>query len=152
VVVGNQSAGKSSTLSALTGVALPRSDSTTTRCVFDIRIRKQPQPWSCSIELRVDDKLRAFCTLDEKQKSSLPEKLTQAQCLLLQPPERIDDEMHRFLTKNTPIELPAGNRFGGHNDSIRVTITSADVIGDLDLIDLPGIITNRISGPVEQVM
>ncbi|KAL6764895.1 P-loop containing nucleoside triphosphate hydrolase protein [Haematococcus lacustris] len=44
VVCGNQSAGKSSVLEALCGVALPRSDGTCTRCPLEARMSSSPVP------------------------------------------------------------------------------------------------------------
>jgi len=55
VVVGDQSAGKSSIVQALCGVSLPRSQGTTTRCPFRITTSKKgssSKSWTCHVYLQ----------------------------------------------------------------------------------------------------
>ncbi|CAG8677745.1 8900_t:CDS:2, partial [Ambispora gerdemannii] len=66
--VGNQSTGKSSLLEAISGVQLPRSDGTCTRCVMEIRLMESKEPWQCQLKLR-----REYDDYDDK-KLSLPEE------------------------------------------------------------------------------
>ncbi|SPO04767.1 related to Mx protein [Cephalotrichum gorgonifer] len=51
VLVGDQSAGKSSLMSGLAGINLPRSGGICTRCVTHIRVSRH-QTWSCRVSLR----------------------------------------------------------------------------------------------------
>lgn len=51
VLVGDQSAGKSSLMSGLAGINLPRSGGVCTRCVTHIRVSRH-QTWSCRVSLR----------------------------------------------------------------------------------------------------
>ncbi|CAG8828743.1 18910_t:CDS:2, partial [Dentiscutata erythropus] len=51
VFCGNQSAGKSSLLEAISSVQLPRSDGTCTRCVMELRLIELETEWSCQISL-----------------------------------------------------------------------------------------------------
>jgi len=51
VLLGDQSAGKSSLMSGLAGFNLPRSDGVCTRCVTHIRVSPHAE-WSCRVSLR----------------------------------------------------------------------------------------------------
>jgi GTPase SAR1 family protein len=53
VLVGDQSAGKSSLMSGLANLDLPRSDGTCTRCPLHIRVSRHAD-WSCRVSLRKD--------------------------------------------------------------------------------------------------
>ena len=53
VLVGDQSAGKSSLMSGLAGIDLPRSDGTCTRCPLHIRVSRNNE-WSCRVSIRKD--------------------------------------------------------------------------------------------------
>ncbi|KAM7208314.1 P-loop containing nucleoside triphosphate hydrolase protein [Naviculisporaceae sp. PSN 640] len=53
VLVGDQSSGKSSLMSAIAGLSLPRSSGTCTRCPLHIRISRAPE-WSCRVFLKED--------------------------------------------------------------------------------------------------
>ncbi|KAK4228674.1 P-loop containing nucleoside triphosphate hydrolase protein [Podospora fimiseda] len=57
VLVGDQSSGKSSLMSALAGVSLPRSTGTCTRCPIHIRISKADD-WSCRVFLNLQYEYR----------------------------------------------------------------------------------------------
>jgi energy-coupling factor transporter ATP-binding protein EcfA2 len=101
IVVGDQSAGKSSIVRALCGVALPRSLGTTTRCVYRITTSKATlgdKPWTCKISLIQEYELRGrstwkecepratdFCTLYDEVE--LEVMLRRAQNALLNPNE-----------------------------------------------------------------
>jgi GTPase SAR1 family protein len=53
VLVGDQSSGKSSLMSAIAGLSLPRSSGTCTRCPIHIRISRAEE-WSCRVFLKQD--------------------------------------------------------------------------------------------------
>lgn len=56
VFAGKQSAGKSSLVEALTGVQLPRSHGTCTRCPIQVTtVRDEDVEWQCNISLRMMD-------------------------------------------------------------------------------------------------
>ncbi|KJZ73789.1 hypothetical protein HIM_06907 [Hirsutella minnesotensis 3608] len=55
VLVGDQSAGKSSLMSGLANLELPRSEGTCTRCPLHIRVSRHSH-WSCRVSLRKDYK------------------------------------------------------------------------------------------------
>lgn len=53
VLVGDQSAGKSSLMSGLAGLSLPRSEGVCTRCPTHIRVSRHDD-WSCRVSLQLD--------------------------------------------------------------------------------------------------
>lgn len=53
VLVGDQSSGKSSLMSAIAGLSLPRSSGTCTRCPIHIRVSRADD-WSCRVFLKED--------------------------------------------------------------------------------------------------
>lgn len=53
VLVGDQSAGKSSLMSAIAGLRLPRGKGTCTRCPIHIRMSHK-ETWTCSVTLQLD--------------------------------------------------------------------------------------------------
>ncbi|KAH0382871.1 P-loop containing nucleoside triphosphate hydrolase protein, partial [Aureobasidium melanogenum] len=56
VVVGDQSAGKSSLIEGISGIKVPRSDGTCTRCPLQITLYSSSEPdaaaWSCAVSLQ----------------------------------------------------------------------------------------------------
>jgi GTPase SAR1 family protein len=57
VLVGDQSSGKSSLMSAIAGLSLPRSSGTCTRCPIHIRVSRADE-WSCRVFLKQDYEFR----------------------------------------------------------------------------------------------
>jgi GTPase SAR1 family protein len=57
VLVGDQSSGKSSLMSAIAGLSLPRSSGTCTRCPIHIRVSRADE-WSCRVFLKYDYEFR----------------------------------------------------------------------------------------------
>ncbi|KAK6537183.1 hypothetical protein TWF694_011380 [Orbilia ellipsospora] len=58
-VIGNQSAGKSSLIEAISGIRVPRFAGTCTRCPLEITLTEDPSPvapWNCQISLRFHKK------------------------------------------------------------------------------------------------
>src|SRR5947207_5950308 len=57
-VIGNQSAGKSSLIEAISQVRLPRASGTCTRCPMEVFLRrgeaKTPNQWNCKVSLRFE--------------------------------------------------------------------------------------------------
>ncbi|KAI0350450.1 hypothetical protein OH77DRAFT_1068510 [Trametes cingulata] len=52
IVIGNQSAGKSSLVEAISGISVPRDAGTCTRCPMECRLTHSPDEWSCQISIR----------------------------------------------------------------------------------------------------
>ncbi|KAJ7918424.1 P-loop containing nucleoside triphosphate hydrolase protein [Mycena leptocephala] len=53
-VIGNQSAGKSSVVEAISGIKVPRDAGTCTRCPMECRLSSSTSPWSCRISIRLE--------------------------------------------------------------------------------------------------
>ncbi|KZT10439.1 P-loop containing nucleoside triphosphate hydrolase protein [Laetiporus sulphureus 93-53] len=52
-VIGNQSAGKSSLVEAISGITVPRDAGTCTRCPIECRLSNAPE-WSCQVSIRLE--------------------------------------------------------------------------------------------------
>ncbi|KAJ7629835.1 P-loop containing nucleoside triphosphate hydrolase protein [Mycena rosella] len=53
-VIGNQSAGKSSVVEAISGIKVPRDTGTCTRCPLECRLSSSTNAWSCRISIRLE--------------------------------------------------------------------------------------------------
>ncbi|KAJ3036191.1 hypothetical protein HDV00_002987 [Rhizophlyctis rosea] len=151
-VAGNQFAGKSSLIEAISEVALPRSDGTCTRCPMEVRLSEpkadDEEEWSCSIRLRIvqDGKQQPLPTPQEVEfdevlleKNEVGEALWAAQRAVLKPTSVLAHEGSASdLRELFDDENMAGDlRFT--ENTVVVNIVGKD-LGYLTLIDLPGII------------
>ncbi|RHZ78966.1 hypothetical protein Glove_153g49 [Diversispora epigaea] len=147
VFCGNQSAGKSSLLEAISNVQLPRSDGTCTRCVMELRLIELEEEWSCQISLRqeygetgnrLSQPIEAKFGSLIKSHKEVELMARRAQKALLNPSKNSDE----YLNWN----------FGTHYDDDANTnelkftknVVCLEIKGknvpNLSLIDLPGII------------
>jgi GTPase SAR1 family protein len=144
-VIGNQSAGKSSLIEAISKIKVPRSKGTTTRCPMEVVLRsKRTDDWSCAVKLRLE------CSSDvpkgtelgtfEFAKTQIPEEVSliirRAQLAILNPGKDPKDFLafdEAQCHKHTS-ELPFSRNM------VVVEIIGADV--DVTFIDLPGLIAN----------
>jgi vacuolar protein sorting-associated protein 1 len=146
-VIGNQSAGKSSLVEAISKVKVPRSMGTCTRCPMEVNLvsSKDSEEWQCNISLRFgrDEQALAFgveigtipfCSTNRKDEVELC--LRRAQLAILNP--STDFESFAFMTREDCDRYPLKRKFS--NDTIVVEVIDGDV--DLTFIDLPGIISN----------
>ncbi|KAI9726746.1 MAG: hypothetical protein M1828_000602 [Chrysothrix sp. TS-e1954] len=157
VVLGDQSAGKSSLIEGISGISVPRSGGTCTRCPIQINLQTDNTGngnWSCNVELvsiysyspdgegdleidigpwrRNGDNDTDICHFKElKKKRDLPDILTRAQLALLNPAKN----PAVFLQKNCPQE----HQVDFSPNLIRLTILAAE-LPNLSLYDLPGVI------------
>src|SRR5436190_4311587 len=53
-VIGNQSAGKSSLIEAISQIKLPRASGTCTRCPMEVILRCSSEKWRAKVSLRFD--------------------------------------------------------------------------------------------------
>ncbi|CAG8503439.1 7611_t:CDS:2 [Diversispora eburnea] len=148
VFCGNQSAGKSSLLEAISNVQLPRSEGTCARCVMELRLIELEVEWSCQISLRQEynGKGKRFSQPTEVKFGSLIKShkevelmARRAQKALLNPSKNSDE----FLNWNF------GTRYNGddaNTNELKFTknVVCLEIKGknvpNLSLIDLPGII------------
>ncbi|KLO07662.1 hypothetical protein SCHPADRAFT_945077 [Schizopora paradoxa] len=152
VVVGNQSAGKSSLVEALSGISVPRNANTCTRCPMECRLKHSLKPWRCQIRLRRN---RNAVNANSKKparpreenfgpvltdKAKLELMIRRAQLAALNPDTRIAD----FVGMS---EQELNNRFAGNEDqsSFSQDVVCLDISGpdvtNLSFIDLPGLIS-----------
>jgi len=115
-VVGDQSAGKSSIVQALCGIALPRSSGTTTRCPFLITTHKDSSStgaWRCKVSIKKQDyhdiKLEEQCDTSKSHithfvtisdPNKLEDTLKRAQLAILDPGDDPKDYVDIDLTEN----------------------------------------------------
>jgi hypothetical protein len=151
-VIGNQSAGKSSLIEAISKIKVPRSKDTTTRCPMEVSLRRRPAEndrWACRVSLRSDNCLNQrtlglnldsstfpdpFATTETPAKVSL--LIRRAQLAVLNPSKAPDffKSMDEDTCRSYSSELPFSP------DVVVVEISKAEI--DVTFIDLPGIIAN----------
>lgn len=144
VAIGNQSAGKSSLIEAISQIKLPRASRTCTRCPMEIILSRSGglANWKCKVSLRFDeDELGAekfgTCDFDETQnKEEVTRILRRAQLAILNPNEDKDT----FLTLDDEQCNAHHIALCFSRNTVVVEITGAEV--DITLIDLPGLIQN----------
>ncbi|CAM4838812.1 unnamed protein product [Rotaria magnacalcarata] len=121
VVVGDQSAGKSSVLEALSGIQLPRGQNICTRCPLELRMKNTSGDEFAEIHCDgVDDmRLSDFGTISS----------------------------HVFECTNKL----AGTNMGVSSSPIYLTVYKNDIQEDLTLIDLPGITRNAVGDQPENI-
>jgi GTPase SAR1 family protein len=143
VVIGNQSAGKSSLIEAISRIKVPRASGTCTRCPMEVILTSAKQKgWHCKVSLRIDypevtgQQLGIF-NFDE---TGSPDKvsliLRRAQLAILNPKTAFS----QFFDLNE--DQCAGHQrdVNFSKNTVVLEIMGANV--DVTFIDLPGIISN----------
>lgn len=140
-VIGNQSAGKSSLIEAISQIKLPRSSGTCTRCPMEVSLRSgEPKSWECRVSLRLGQDTSDprqgtvhFASIFEKDK--VEGVLRRAQLAILNPSSTYKE--NRDLSdedcQNAPIQLKFSQ------NTVLVEIIGAEI--DVTFINLPGIIS-----------
>lgn len=171
VLIGDQSAGKSSLMSGLANLELPRSEGTCTRCPLHIRVSRQSD-WSCRVFLRreyeyhppgdrsiseedvtVEDpffpwKKRNHVQFDEfktvNDKSEIEDVLRWAQIAILN-----DGKAHKVfvpgsgaVARSTDIEQAAQNTTAKFSPNIVALEIKGPDFPDLSFYDMPDIFQN----------
>lgn len=137
-VIGNQSAGKSSLLEAISQVKLPRAARTCTRCPMEVVLRRgdldNPQ-WSCMVSLRFENTKRETIEFGKTtSRDDVALLLRRAQLAILNPNATLAE-----LQTLTEIQRKDyANEVKFSKDLIVLQITGAEV--DVTFVDLPGII------------
>ncbi|XP_044716065.1 dynamin family domain-containing protein [Hirsutella rhossiliensis] len=151
VLVGDQSAGKSSLMSGLANLDLPRSEGTCTRCPLHIRVSRNSD-WSCRVWLRKDYVYQPpsdrqinetdFKTMHDK--SEIEEVLRWAQIAIL------NDEKHprTFVpgSGSTALNMSLAKAAEETAAKFSPNIVALEIKGpdlpDLSFYDMPGIFEN----------
>lgn len=170
VLVGDQSAGKSSLMSGLANLDLPRSEGACTRCPLHIRVSRNAE-WSCRVWLRKEysytpppgaihesdvtahdpffpwRKLPSTAVLEFKtmhDKTEIEEVLRWAQIAILN-----DDKSHVLfvpgrgsIAMNTPIDKAAEETLAKFSPNVVALEIKGPDLPDLSFYDMPGIFQN----------
>ncbi|OBZ74744.1 Interferon-induced GTP-binding protein Mx1 [Grifola frondosa] len=159
-VIGNQSAGKSSLVEAISGINVPRDAGTCTRCPMECRMSLSSGPWSCQISIRweFDNKGSRRAEVEElpfggriTDKTEVELMLRRAQAAVLNP--TVDPST--FLKMSGDI-LKSGITFQGQKPLLfSKNAVCIDLLGpeltDLSFVDLPGIVQNAESEIVQLI-
>lgn len=155
-ILGNQSSGKSSVIEAISGISLPRSRGTCTRCPIEVRlVRDVNVDWTCQVAIRFAD--FTACQSDSDSKAQAPTEIPFGGAIT--DPKMVEDRIRRAqLAALTPdvrtrqgglqTFLAASAESIGQNPTIEFTknticVTIQDPTGvNLSFVDLPGLISN----------
>ncbi|TFK50788.1 hypothetical protein OE88DRAFT_1712740 [Heliocybe sulcata] len=142
-VVGSQSVGKSSLIESISGITLPRSSGTCTRCPTECKLTESKEPWQCKVSLRFETDEYGQ-TLGQarnvpfgdtiRDKVDLEERIRRAQRAVLNP----GITSRNFLDDDDSAESSAG-QLAFTTNSICLHISGPNV-DDLSFVDLPGLI------------
>ncbi|EKM56235.1 uncharacterized protein PHACADRAFT_207519 [Phanerochaete carnosa HHB-10118-sp] len=151
-VIGNQSAGKSSLVEAISGIAVPRAAGRAcTRCPMECRLTNSDRPWQCQILLRreVDGNGRQIYPVQEERfgpvlhdKAELEEMIRRAQLAILNPGVAKGSFEIFDTTSLKPGEKPeiSQEQLEFSSNVVCLDLQGPD-LPDLSFIDLPGIIS-----------
>ncbi|GJJ07912.1 hypothetical protein Clacol_002118 [Clathrus columnatus] len=152
VVIGSQSAGKSSLIESISGINLPRSAGTCTRCPTECRLIRvsDSEPWECTVSLRfLTDQYGTLLDAARnikfgniiKNPQDVEEQLRRAQLAILNP----SVPFAVFLEGNGQLTNSESGSLNFSSNIVCVEIKSPDVT-DLSFCDLPGLIASVADG------
>ncbi|KAG2091608.1 P-loop containing nucleoside triphosphate hydrolase protein [Suillus cothurnatus] len=147
VVIGGQSAGKSSLVEAVSGINVPRDSGTCTRCPMECTMSSHATSWSCTITLRMSfdnngrDMLKTVTVPFGRtitNRSEVEVWLRRAQAAILNP----NVPSSSFHTKTIEELRSIRNTLKFSRNVVCVSIEDPDAT-DLSFYDLPGLIQNE---------
>ncbi|KAJ7443601.1 P-loop containing nucleoside triphosphate hydrolase protein [Mycena galericulata] len=147
VVIGSQSAGKSSLIESIAGITLPRAAGTCTRCPTECRLRYSDGPWKCIVQLRfITDKYGQPLAQPRTEafgdpivvKSQVEDRIRRAQRRAILHPSKLS---RNFLNDNED-DSPELS-FSTNYISLEI---SGPELADLSFVDLPGLIASVSRG------
>ncbi|KAJ6477061.1 P-loop containing nucleoside triphosphate hydrolase protein, partial [Mycena sanguinolenta] len=139
-VIGNQSAGKSSVVEAISGINVPRDSGTCTRCPLECRLASAPE-WACRISIR-----REF---DFTGKRLADMMLRRAQLAVLDPGADIVRIM-RMNLEEIKEKMKDGRTTEFSRNVVCIDLEGPDLT-DVQFVDLPGIIQNASPAAIRLV-
>ncbi|KAI6010935.1 P-loop containing nucleoside triphosphate hydrolase protein [Pisolithus orientalis] len=142
-VIGNQSAGKSSLIESISGITLPRSQGTCTRCPTECKLTRADTRWTCVIKLHfitdeyglpIKPKIIPFGD-PISDKAHVEERIRRAQSAILNP----NTDHEKFLEG---VKVPAEeNETSFSRNYVSLEISGRE-LADLSFVDLPGLIAS----------
>ncbi|KAK0210987.1 P-loop containing nucleoside triphosphate hydrolase protein [Desarmillaria ectypa] len=158
-VIGNQSAGKSSVVEAISGINVPRDAGTCIRCPMECRLSSSSTPWQCKVSIRreFDKNGEHIDNISETpfgrvitDKSGVEPLLRRAQLSILNPMIPV-----KKILASTPEELTNWSKESQDMQPFSRNVVFVDLSGpeltDLSFIDLPGLIQNAENNIVSLV-
>ncbi|KDQ34204.1 hypothetical protein PLEOSDRAFT_1061762 [Pleurotus ostreatus PC15] len=150
VVIGSQSAGKSSLVEGVSGICVPRDAGTCTRCPMECVMHSTSGPWRCSISLRQEGGTTSTFSPEVTDRASVELWLRRAQVASLCP--------HRSPSAFTAMsrdELKAtydsdARMLKFTNNVVCLDLHDPDAT-DLSFVDLPGLIQNESQEAIDLV-
>ncbi|KIJ12486.1 hypothetical protein PAXINDRAFT_171167 [Paxillus involutus ATCC 200175] len=147
VVIGGQSAGKSSLVEAVSGVNVPRDSGTCTRCPTECTMSSSATTWSCTIQLRFDYDSSGHPLPQSRMipfgapitnRDEVDTWLRRAQAAILNP----NTPPENFHNKTVPELRAVTSSLKFSRNVVTISIEDPDAI-DLSFVDLPGLIQNE---------
>ncbi|KAL4244709.1 hypothetical protein ABKN59_010897 [Abortiporus biennis] len=154
-VIGNQSAGKSSLVEAISGVTVPRDVSTCTRCPMECRLSHSQDEWSCQISIR--EEFDGFGhPRDQVQERRFGHRINDKKYVELMIQRAQASVLNPFLSRDTVAAMSLKELQQIRNTlQFSQNIVCVDISGpelpDLAFIDLPGLIQNADQSVVRLV-
>ncbi|GAA5883270.1 hypothetical protein JCM16303_007338 [Sporobolomyces ruberrimus] len=160
--IGNQSAGKSSLVEAISGIKVLRDSGTCTRCPFEVRLHQSDEPWYCKISVRFEtgEDGRPLDKISEtpfgpliRDPNGVESALRRAQLAVLNP--SVDPAKWASASNPDVQAAKEGKTVLGSKKqlSFSTNLVCIDISGpevtDLAFLDLPGIISNVDEGEDE---
>ncbi|KAI6095639.1 P-loop containing nucleoside triphosphate hydrolase protein, partial [Pisolithus sp. B1] len=142
-VQGNQSAGKSSLIESISGITLPRSQVTCTRCPTECKLTRADAPWTCVVKLHFitderDSPIRATALAFGdaiSNKVHVEVRIRGARRAILNP----NTDYKKFLEG---YEVPLGaNETSFSRNYVSLEISGRE-LADLSFVDSPGLIAS----------
>ncbi|KAF8839203.1 hypothetical protein BDN67DRAFT_906031 [Paxillus ammoniavirescens] len=149
VVIGGQSAGKSSLVEAVSGINVPRDSGTCTRCPMECTMSSSAKTWSCSIKLRFDYDSSGRDLARSKEvvfgapitdRNDVDIWLRRAQAAILNPHTPAENFHKKTITELRTINSTSSLKFS--RNIVAISIEDPDAI-NLSFVDLPGLIQNE---------
>ncbi|KAF7350798.1 Interferon-induced GTP-binding protein Mx2 [Mycena sanguinolenta] len=156
-VIGNQSAGKSSVVEAISGINVPRDSGTCTRCPLECRLVSAPE-WACRISIRreFDFMGRRLAEVSEipfgdliRNRTEVEMMLRRAQLAVLDPGAEITRIM-RMNLEELKEKLQDGRTAEFSRNVVCIDLEGPELT-DVQFVDLPGIIQNASPAAIRLV-
>ncbi|KAG9308178.1 P-loop containing nucleoside triphosphate hydrolase protein [Chiua virens] len=141
-VIGNQSAGKSSLIESISGITLPRSSGTCTRCPTECKLSQSESPWKCLVKLHFSTDARGVpipvkvVSFGEPitSKSEVEDRIRRAQRAILNP----SNDPKQYLEEE---DLSDESEVSFSKNYVSLEISGPELT-DLSFVDLPGLIAS----------